>query len=175
MNLVNVSVQQAANTILADIFGVKYTVASKIDGQVNPIARSGAVDLFQSAFAREQCCDCGIYRIVPLDQALVGAMIQTASVPTAVARLGSSLQVVQLKDVSASEMRCILEPISPLGAILRADGARTSASLKSPGVIVMYLEAYQRRCGSSSLFALIIFHTHLTIRLSHASQCNSEW
>jgi general secretion pathway protein D len=54
LNLVSVPVQQAASTILADILGVKYTIDPKIDGRVTiqtpaPVARSTAIDLFQSA------------------------------------------------------------------------------------------------------------------------------
>jgi general secretion pathway protein D len=66
---------------------------------------------------------------VPLDQAPVGAVIQTAGVPAATAKLGSSLQVVRLKYVTASEMRRILEPIAPRGAIVRADDARHALTL----------------------------------------------
>ena len=45
------------------------------------------------------------------------------------AALGTRLQVVQLKYVSASEMRRILEPIAPRGAIVRADDARRALTL----------------------------------------------
>jgi general secretion pathway protein D len=137
LNLVNVPVQQAANTILSDIIGVKYTIDPKIDGRVTiqtpaPVAKLAAVDLFQSALRANNAAIVsagGLYRIVPLDQAPVGAVIQTASVPTATATLGSSVRVVQLKYVAASEMRRILEPIAPRGALVRADDARRTLTL----------------------------------------------
>jgi len=71
----------------------------------------------------------GLYKIVPVDLAPVGAVIQTGSVPEAGGKLGSGLQLVPLKYVAASEMRRILEPIAPRGAIVRADEARRTLTL----------------------------------------------
>jgi general secretion pathway protein D len=54
LNLVNVPAPQAAKTVLGDILGVKYTVDPSIKGEItiqtpNPVTKSAAVDLFQSA------------------------------------------------------------------------------------------------------------------------------
>ena len=54
LNLVNVPAPQAAKTVLGDILGVKYTVDPSIEGEItiqapNPVTKSAAVDLFQSA------------------------------------------------------------------------------------------------------------------------------
>jgi general secretion pathway protein D len=83
LNLVNVPVQQAANTILSDIVGMRYTIDPKIDGRVtiqtpSPITKSAAIDLFQSALATNGATIVnanGMVRIVPIDQAPVGAVI----------------------------------------------------------------------------------------------------
>ena len=91
LNLVNVPVAQAANTILADILGVKYTVDPKVDGRVTiqtptPVARTAVIDLFQSALRGNSAAIVsanGLYQIVPVDLAPVGAIIQTASAPAA--------------------------------------------------------------------------------------------
>jgi general secretion pathway protein D len=137
LNLVNVPAAQAAKTILGDMLGVRYTIDPKVEGRItiqtpHPVARSAAIDLFQSALRSSGAAIVnanGMYKIVPVDLAPVGAIIQTASVSGPAQKLGSSVQVVQLKYVAASEIRRILEPIAPRGGIVRADDARRTVTL----------------------------------------------
>jgi general secretion pathway protein D len=136
LNLVNISVPQAAKTILSDVLAVKYTVDPGIEGKVTiqtprPVTRSAAIDLFQSALRSNNAAIVnigGTYRIVPADQSAVGS-IRVNGRPDENERLGSRIQIVQLKYVAASEIRRILEPISPRNAIVRADDARNTISL----------------------------------------------
>jgi general secretion pathway protein D len=122
INLVNVPAPQAAKTVLGDILGVKYTVDPGIEGKITiqtpaPVTRLAAVDLFQSALRSNGAAvvnSNGTYKIVPADQAPVGAVISTGAAPDGGGKLGSGLQVVSLKYVAASEMKRILEP--PPGA-----------------------------------------------------------
>jgi general secretion pathway protein D len=137
INLVNVPAPQAAKTVLGDILGVKYTVDPGIEGKITiqtptPVTRLAAVDLFQSALRSNGAAvvnSNGTYKIVPADQAPVGAVISTGSAPEAGGTLGSGLQVVSLKYVAASEMKRILEPMAARGAIVRADDARHALTL----------------------------------------------
>lgn len=137
LNLVNVPVPQAAKTILSDILAVKYTVDPAIEGKItiqtpNPVPRSEAVDLFQSALRANGASIIntgGIYKIVPAEQAAVGANIRLDGLSGSGERLGSRVQVVQLKYVAAAEIKRILEPISPHGAIVQVDSARNTIML----------------------------------------------
>jgi general secretion pathway protein D len=70
----------------------------------------------------------GMYRIVAADQAIVGASIRTDDSPDP-EQIGSGLQVVQLKYVSASEIRRVLDTIAPRGGIVRTDDARNLITL----------------------------------------------
>jgi general secretion pathway protein D len=146
VNLVNVQAQLAAKTILGDIFGVKYTINPSIDGRItiqtpNPVPKSTVIDLFKSALRSNNAAivnASGTYKIVPVDLAPVGAIPQTGDPPDPGGRLGSSVQVVQLKYVAAAEIRRILEPIeaptSPpsVASIGRASPAQTIARRRSP-------------------------------------------
>jgi general secretion pathway protein D len=62
--------------------------------------------------------------IVPADQAVIGASMETDEIPNSGEQIGSGLQVVQLKYVAASEIRRVLETIAPRGGIVRTDDAR---------------------------------------------------
>jgi general secretion pathway protein D len=136
INLVNVPAPQAAKTILGDILSVKYTVDPGIEGKITiqtprPVARSSVIDLFQSALRANNAAivnNKGIYRIVAADQTAVGATIRTDDVADS-EMIGSGLQVVQLKYVSASEIRRVLETIVPRGGIVRTDDARNLITL----------------------------------------------
>jgi general secretion pathway protein D len=137
LNLVNVPAPQAAKTVLGDILAVRYTVDPGIEGKITiqtpkPIAKSDVVDLFQSALRANGAAIVnanGMYRIVPIDQAPVGATIQVGRSPETQSRLGTGLRVVQLKYISAAEARRVLEPIVPRGSIVRTDEARNLITL----------------------------------------------
>lgn len=137
LNLVNVPAPQAAKTVLGDMLGIKYAVDPGIEGKItiqtpNPVPRSAALDLFQAALRANNAALVkanGQYRIVPLDQAAVGAAIKVSAPAGIEEKLGSRIQVVQLKYVAASEIRRILEPISPRNSIIRSDDARHAITL----------------------------------------------
>ncbi|MGA2125108.1 MAG: type II secretion system secretin GspD [Xanthobacteraceae bacterium] len=137
LNLVNVPAPQAAKTVLGDMLGVRYTVDPGIEGKITiqtprPVARSDIVDLFQSALRANGAAIIsanGMYRIVSLDQAPVGAAIQVDAAAETRGKLGTGLRVVQLKYISAAEARSVLEPIVPHGSIVRTDEARNLITL----------------------------------------------
>ena len=137
LNLVNVPAPQAAKTILGDILSVKYTVDPGIEGKITiqtpkPVARSAVIDLFQAALRSNNAAlvnTNGLYRIVPIDHAVVGASIRTDETPDSEELIGSGLKVVQLKYVSASEIRRVLETIAPRGGIVRTDDSRNLITL----------------------------------------------
>jgi general secretion pathway protein D len=136
INLVNVPASQAAKTILGDILSVKYTVDPGIEGKITiqtprPVARSAVIDLFQAALRSNNAVivnSKGTYRIAAADQANVGARVRTEEGEDA-ELIGAGLQVVQLKYVSASEIRRVLETIAPRGGIARIDDARNLITL----------------------------------------------
>jgi general secretion pathway protein D len=141
LNLVNVPAPQAAKTVLGDILAVRYTVDPGIEGKITiqtpkPVAKPEVIDLFQSALRANGAAIVnanGMYRIVPIDQAPVGATIQIGNRPETQNRLGTGLRVVQLKYISAAEARRVLEPIVPHGSIVRTDEARNLITLSGSG------------------------------------------
>jgi general secretion pathway protein D len=137
LNLVNVSIPDAAKTILSDVLSVKYTIDPAIAGKVTiqtpkPVSKSTVIDLFQSALRTNNATIVNVgghFKIVTADQATIGAPIQLDESPDSAETLGTRLQIVELKYVAASEMRRILEPISPRGGIVRVDDTRNSLTL----------------------------------------------
>src|SRR5215470_10177718 len=98
----------------------------------NPVSRSTIIELFQAALRANNAAlvkTNGQYRIVPVDQATIGATIKVSGPADIEEKLGSRVQVVQLRYVAASEIRRILEPISPRNSIIRTDDARHTITL----------------------------------------------
>ncbi|MEK8093599.1 type II secretion system secretin GspD [Methylocystis sp. IM3] len=138
LNLVDLPISQAAKIVIGDIVGADFVVDPKLDGKVtvhtaNPVRKSTALDLFQSALrvsgaAVVKAGD--IYKIVPSDQAAVsGEVISGDALPPEATPLGQTARVVQLRYVSASEMKRVLEPIAERGSIVRADDARNTLTI----------------------------------------------
>jgi len=137
LNLANVPLQQAAKTVLGDLLGVNYVVDPRVDGVVsvqtsNPVSKADALELFQTAIAPIGAVlvqNRGIYRIAPTDQAATGS-VSTVRDATSSAVTGSSVRIVQLKFVAATEVARVLEPMVPKGAIVQADDARNIIAVK---------------------------------------------
>ena len=136
INMVDVSVAQAAKAVLGDIFAVPYTVDPKVAGKVSistpePVTRTKMAELFQAALEVSGAAVVdtgGIYRVVPASEAATaGARVHIK--PRAGSAIGASLEVVQLHYVGAADMKHLLEPMTPKGAVVRADEARNALTL----------------------------------------------
>src|SRR5262249_6439190 len=118
-----------------------------------PVTKATAVDLFQSALRANNAAIVdanGMFKIVPLDQAPVGATIRLAGIPPSPQPAaagagdggGSGVKIGQLKYVAAAGERRILEPIAPRGSIVRADAARNLLTLSgNPADVAGMLDA----------------------------------
>ena len=128
LNLVNVPVSQATQTVLGDLLGLNFVVDERVEGMVtvqttSPVSKTAMVDLFETVLRSRGAAiveDAGFYRVVPDSDARAGVATKAA----AGVRPGLSIQVVPLAYTSAEEVRGILEPIAPAGGILNVDPAR---------------------------------------------------
>jgi general secretion pathway protein D len=137
LNLVDVSVQQAAKAILGDIFDVNYFVDDAVKATISiqtsqPVAPSLVLDMFQTNLRAKGAMiasDNGFYRIVPADQG--GASAASFRPPAAgQENLGVQVKTVSLRYVSATEMERILLPLVSKGAVLRVDTSRNMLMLQ---------------------------------------------
>ena len=149
LNLVNLPISQAAKIVIGDIVGADYVVDPKLDGKVTvhtatPVRKSAALDLFQSALRVSGASvvkSGGIYKIVPVEQAATsGEVISSEPVSVESRPLGEGARVVQLRYVSASEMKRVLEPIAARGSIVRADDGRNTLTLTGTAQDIATLE-----------------------------------
>lgn len=140
MNLVDVSIPQAAKAILGDTLGVNYFVDENVKGTVTietsrPVSTEALLDIFETILRTKGAtivADAGFYRIMPAGEGgAAGATIQAGS--TNLPSLGVQTRVVPLRYVSATEMERILQPIAAKGAVLRVDQARNMLMLQGTG------------------------------------------
>ena len=149
LNLVNLPIAQAVKIVLGDILGVDYVVDPKLDAKVtvhtaHPVRKTVALELFQSALRVSGVAvvqSGGLYKVVPLDQAAgAGGNISTAPLNRQSMQIGDSTRVIQLRYVSASEMKRVLEPMSIHGGVVRADDARNALTLSGSAQDIATLE-----------------------------------
>ncbi len=130
LNLVNAPIAEAAKAVLGDILKLNYTVSDEIKGTITlqttkPVSVSGLTDAFEAALktAGATIVPSGnVYRVVPLASANQFGLPSSAR--TRSGSPGLRTQIVSLRYVSASEMRRLIEPIAPQGAVLSSDDNR---------------------------------------------------
>ncbi|MEZ5810809.1 MAG: type II secretion system secretin GspD [Rhizobiaceae bacterium] len=131
LNLIDAPVAAAAKNVLGDILGLNYTVDSRISGNITlqsstAMSKEALIDIFEAALVANGATivrSAGSYQIVPIGEAL--ASTPAISVPSVTPPgPGIRVQVIELRYVSAEEMRNILSPISRDGSILRVDSKR---------------------------------------------------
>lgn len=130
LNLVAVPIANAAKIVLGDILKLNYTVAEKVAGSITiqtstPMPRSAVVDVFEQALKLNGAVlvqGNGHYRILPAGEGVVGS----ASLANAARRdtPGMRLQVVTLRYATASEIKRVVDPITPQGMVAKFDDTR---------------------------------------------------
>ena len=131
LNLVNAPIAQAAKMVLGDILLANYVVDPKVEGKVTihtsvPTSRADVTSLFENALRASNAAlieTGGGYKIVPLDQAISsGAPLRSRN--AADGQIGEGVEVIQLRYVSAANMKRVLEPMAPKGGLLSIDESR---------------------------------------------------
>lgn len=130
LNLLNVPIAQAAKSIIGDVLKANYTIADKLTGTItiqttSPMNRNAVLDVFESALKLNGAAlvrTDGHYRIV----AAAGAAQSGARIGLGSDRnpAGTQILVVPLKFVAPSEMKRIIDPITPQGGVLNIDDSR---------------------------------------------------
>ena len=150
ISLAAVPIPAASKAVLGDILGLNYTVDPRLNAPLTiqtsqPVDREEAVRLFEAALRSAGAAiveSGGIHRVVPVDQAPASlTRINTGGRP-ATTQIGNGVQIVQLRYISAAEMKRVLDPMSPPGSVIRADDARNVITLQgSQNDLAAMLEA----------------------------------
>ncbi len=120
LNLVDVSVAEAAAAILGELLGENYILDPAVTGTVNirsarPISRTTAVEVFELALKQNNAALVrrgDVFSIVPFSADLsLGASTSREVEP------GYTLRVIPLRNIGAQEMATILQPFAGNGVV----------------------------------------------------------
>ncbi|WP_337660574.1 type II secretion system secretin GspD [Anderseniella sp. Alg231-50] len=148
-NLVDAPIEQAARAVLGDILGANYAIEGYISGTITwrttrPLTKAEVLSGFETALQANGATMIerhGMLRILPIQAAANIPRTLDTNLSTSSA-VGDRNYFLQLKYVSASELREVLEPIVPPGSILRVDQARNALILQgSPNQIAAVRES----------------------------------
>ena len=131
LNLVAVSIPQAAKSVLGDVLDLDYSVDGRVAGTVTlqtskAISRSQLLELFEAVLRDNGAAivaSGNSYRIIPsAEAARTTTPLETGSGDPSLP--GIRPEIVSLRFVSAENMSEVLEPMIPQGMLLRADALR---------------------------------------------------
>ena len=120
LNLVNVSIEDAAAAILGELLSVNYVIDPAVQGTVNirssqPISRTTAIEVFELALKQNNAVIVrrgNAFALVPISSDLsIGASTDRES------PVGFSIRVVPLRYIGAQEMATILQPFAGSGIV----------------------------------------------------------
>ncbi len=136
LNLVGVTIAQAAKAVLGDVLELDYSVDARVQGAVTlqtpkAISREKLLQLFEAILRDNGAAIVpggGTYRIIPLAEA------SRSTAPLQVDNGDEELpgvrpQIVPLRYVSAENMREVLDPMIPQGMLVKVDTRRNALIL----------------------------------------------
>lgn len=130
INLVNAPVAQASKRVLGDIMGYTYVIDPNVSGNVTvqtsePVDKKSLLNIFEVALSMNNAAlvqKNGQYAIVPSSSALSNTSVMSGSASTK--GPGTKMEVIQLKYISADDMKDIIEKTGRPNAVLRTDPER---------------------------------------------------
>ncbi|CAN5392097.1 type II secretion system secretin GspD [soil metagenome] len=131
LNLVDVSIQRAAKTILSEVMEANYSVDGRVQGTVTlqttkPLSRRAVLRAFETVLRENGAAlveQRGVYRVVPAAEGshTIAPLETDIQEP---ARPGVRSYIIPLHFVSAEEIRTVLASLVPESVVLRTDAAR---------------------------------------------------
>ncbi len=120
LNLVDVTIEEAADAILGQLLGINYVLDPQVQGTINirssqPVSRETAVEVFEIGLRQNGAVLLRrgeTFAIVPLTADLRTGASTGRDVP-----LGYSIRVVPLRNIGAQEMATILQPFAGDGVV----------------------------------------------------------
>ncbi|MEO9826862.1 MAG: type II secretion system secretin GspD [Paracoccaceae bacterium] len=120
LNLVNVSIADAAAAILGELLSVNYVIDPAVQGTVNirssePISRTTAIEVFELALKQNNAAIVrrgDAFALVPMSSDLSIGASTGREVP-----VGYSIRVIPLMHIGAQEMATILNPFAGTGIV----------------------------------------------------------
>ena len=142
LNFQNANLLEVVKVILGDMLQQTYVVDPRVQGAVsmqtsNALSRDDLVPTLELLLRMNDAAlitDDGIYRVVPLANALAGVRAPQLGDSTLPLPPGYSVRIVPLKFVSANEMAQILEPfVTGSNQLVRVDTQRNLLVLAASG------------------------------------------
>ena len=141
LNFAGADVREVVRTVLGETLGLNYAVDPAVQGSITmqtsqPLPRSAVLPALESVLELSGATileEGDMYRVVPLEGAMLSTATPLIGLSIDVPVNGSGARIVPLRHISANEMRRILEPFVPSGAVLEVDAARNLLILAAAG------------------------------------------
>ena len=129
-NFINADIREVVRELLGVQLRLDYVVDPTVQAQItaqtgSPLPRAAVLPTLEGILRASGLAlveSNGLYRVLPLDSAAKAA--SAAAAPQGSNRAGYAIRVLPLKHIPAAELKTVLDPFTPPGGVLQADGAR---------------------------------------------------
>jgi general secretion pathway protein D len=145
LNFVDTDVREVMRSVLGDVLHLNYAVDAKVQATMTlqtsrPLRRDQVLPTLQAALRASGMAlveNADVYRVVPLEEAA-----RSGSSPLVVGQGGPrkapdnpnyNIQIFPLKYVAAADMRQLIDPLLPKGAVAEVDPSRNLLILSGSG------------------------------------------
>jgi general secretion pathway protein D len=132
LNFDGTDIREVVKVILGDLLQVNYVLHPAVQGVTSlqtgrPLRRDHLIPTLETLLRMNNAAIVytgGTYEVVPLSNAVRGAVVPQLGQSSRALPEGYSVQVVPLQYIGAEEMSNILQPLAPEGSIIRVDTLR---------------------------------------------------
>jgi general secretion pathway protein D len=132
LNFDGTDIREVVKVILGDLLQVNYVLHPAVQGVTSlqtgrPLRRDHLIPTLETLLRMNNAAIVykgGTYEVVPLSNAVQGAVVPQLGQSSRALPEGYSVQVVPLQYIGAEEMSNILQPLAPEGSIIRVDTLR---------------------------------------------------
>lgn len=134
LNYPNVDIHEVAKSLLGDVLGLNYAVDQSVSGTISvvtaePVAKSDVLPIFEAALRAANLAlvkQGDLYTIEPVTAA-------RKQPPLIAGAAGYGTEAVQLRFVNPTNLKKLLDPLVPQGAIAQADPGRNLLLITGDG------------------------------------------
>ena len=147
LNFENTDIREVVKVILGDLLQVNYVVDPAVQGGVTmqtgrPLNREALLPTLETLLRMNGAAvvtSRGLYRVVPVANAMKGALTPQLAGSSKPIPAGYGVQVVPLRYIGATEMSKILEPLVGDGNVVRVDSGRNLLVIAGAGRELEYI------------------------------------
>jgi general secretion pathway protein D len=132
LNVVDADLREVVRMVLQDALGANYVIDPTVQGTITvqtsqPVPAEDLAPILDAVLRVNGAAlvqDGDLYKVVPIDQAMISGVTPTIYPLPEAGRPGFGIRIVPLRFIAAAEAQRLLEPFGPPGGTIQMDASR---------------------------------------------------